>query len=66
MQMNDWIRDNIELPASALQELASSRALAVKQELVAQHGLAPDRASIKPVDLGADDKPGRQVTMEVN
>jgi len=66
MQMNDWMRDNVELHSSALQELASSRALAVKQLLVTQFGLEANRASVKPVDLGADDKPGRQVTMEVN
>jgi len=66
MQMNDWMRDNVELHSSALQELASSRALAVKQLLVTQFGLEANRATVKPVDLGADDKPGRQVTMEVN
>ena len=65
MQMNDAMRDNIELPATALQELAAQRALAVKQTLVADLGLAADRAYVKPTDLGADKTPGRQATLNV-
>lgn len=65
MQMNDAMRDNIELKAGALQELASRRAIAVKEKLVAEHGLAAERAFIKPVDLGIDKNPGLQVTMDV-
>jgi hypothetical protein len=65
MQMNDAMRDNIELAPGALQELAAHRALAVKQMLVADLGLAADRAFVKPVDLGADKYPGLQTTLEV-
>jgi hypothetical protein len=65
MQMNDAMRDNIELESSALQNLAAQRALAVKQLLVADMGLATDRAFVKPVDLGADKNPGLQATLEV-
>ncbi|MDB6060082.1 MAG: hypothetical protein JWM78_185 [Verrucomicrobiaceae bacterium] len=66
MQMNDAMRDNVELPSSALSELANRRALAVKQLLVTDIGLAADRAFVKPVDIGADKTPGATVTMEVN
>lgn len=65
MQMNDAMRDNIELPASALQELAAQRALTIKQALVADLGLAADRAFVKPSDLGADKDPGPFATMTV-
>lgn len=65
MQMNDSMRDNVELDPRALDELAGRRALAVKQALVADRGLAPDRATIAPVDLGADKHPGLHVTMTV-
>jgi uncharacterized protein involved in outer membrane biogenesis len=63
MQMNDSMRDNVELDPRALDELAGRRALAVKQALVTERGLAPERAAIAPVDLGADKHPGLHVTM---
>lgn len=63
MQMNDSMRDNVELDPRALDELAGRRALAVKQALVTERGLAPERATIAPVDLGADKNPGLHVTM---
>lgn len=65
MQMNDAMRDNEELEPSALPQLAAQRAIAVKQLLVADLGLAADRAFVNPVDLGADKNPGLQVTMQV-
>ena len=65
MQMNDAMRDNLELPSGALQELASRRALAVKQTLVTDLGLAPERTIINAVDLGADKNPGVLATFEV-
>jgi hypothetical protein len=63
MQMNDAMRDNIELEPRALDELAGRRALAVKQALVTDRGLGADRATIAPIDLGADKNPGLQVTL---
>jgi hypothetical protein len=66
MQMNDAMRDNIELPSSALSELANRRALAVKQLLVTTLALPVERVSVNPVDLGADKNPGPQATLEVN
>ena len=66
MQMNDAIRDNIELSSDALQKLADRRAIAVKQLLVTDMGLPADRAVIKAVDLGADKDPGLTATMAVN
>jgi hypothetical protein len=63
MQMNDSMRDNVELDPRALDELAGRRALAVKQALVADRGLAPERAAIAPVDLGTDKNPGLHATM---
>jgi uncharacterized protein DUF748 len=63
MQMNDAMRDNIELDPRALDELAARRALAVKQALVTERGLAADRATLMPVDLGADKTPGLQATL---
>ncbi len=65
MQMNDAMRDNMELMPNALQELAGSRALAVKQILVAEHGLAADRVFVKPTDLGTDQNLGAIATMSV-
>lgn len=65
MQMNDAMRDNIELPPSALPDLAAERALALKQALVTEHGLAADRAFVKPTDLGADKTPGPFATLTV-
>ena len=65
MQMNDAMRDNEELPASALSQLAAQRALAVKQALVTNFGLPADRAYLKPVDLGADKHPGLLATLQV-
>lgn len=65
MQMNDAMRDNVELEPNALQDLAAHRALAVKQLLVADMGLAADRAFVKPADLGADKTPGLQATLQV-
>ena len=65
MQMNDAMRDNEELEPSALPQLAANRALAVKQLLVTDMGLAADRAFIKPVDLGSDQNPGLHTTMQV-
>lgn len=65
MQMNDTMRDNIELPPTALQELAADRALVVKQMLVTDHGLSADRVFVKPTDLGADETSGAVVTMAV-
>lgn len=65
MEMNDAMRDNVELDPRALDDLAARRALAVKQALVAERGLAPDRATVAPVDLGADKAPGRHVTMDL-
>jgi len=65
MQMNDAMRDNVELEPRALDELASRRALAVKQALVTERGLAADRATLTPVDLGADKNPGLHVTFAV-
>src|SRR5690606_18345189 len=44
MQMNDAMRDNIELPSSALLDLATRRGLALKQALIVEHCLAADRA----------------------
>jgi hypothetical protein len=66
MQMNDAMRDNIELPSSALPELASRRALSVKQSLITTMGLPTERATVKPVDLGADKSPGLHATLDVN
>jgi hypothetical protein len=63
MQMNDSMRDNVELDPRALDELAARRALAVKQALVAERGLAAERATIAPVDLGTDKLPGLHATM---
>ncbi len=65
MQMNDAMRDNEELDPAALQQLAARRALAVKQALVTELGLAADRVFVKPVDFGADKNPGLQATMQV-
>ncbi|HET8711322.1 MAG TPA: DUF748 domain-containing protein, partial [Spongiibacteraceae bacterium] len=65
MQMNDAMRDNIELAPEALQDLAAQRALAIKQMLVADLGLAADRAFVKPADLGADKNLGPYVSMGV-
>lgn len=66
MQMNDAMRDNVELSSDALQKLADRRAFVVKQLLVTDMGLPADRALIKPADLGADKNPGLYATMEVN
>lgn len=65
MQMNDAMRDNIELPSSALLDLATRRGLALKQALIVEHGLAADRATAVPVELGSDEKPGLHATMDV-
>lgn len=65
MQMNDAMRDNLELPSTALQELASRRALTVKQVLIADLGLATERVTVNAVDLGADQNPGLSATFEV-
>lgn len=63
MQMNDSMRDNVELDPRALDELAGRRALAVKQALVTDRGLAAERAAVAPVDLGTDKNPGLHATM---
>jgi hypothetical protein len=63
MQMNDSMRDNVELDPRALDELAGRRALAVKQALVADRGLSAERAAVAPVDLGTDKNPGLHATM---
>ena len=65
MQMNDAMRDNIELAPGALQDLAAERALAVKQMLVTEHGLPADRVFVKPTDLGADKNLGAFATFAV-
>lgn len=65
MQMNDAMRDNVELEPLALQQLAARRALAVKQVLVTDMGLAAKRAFVKPADLGDDKNQGLKATLEV-
>lgn len=65
MQMNDAMRDNIELPPRALDDLATRRAVTVKQTLVIEHGLAADRIAIAPVDLGTDKLPGLHATLAI-
>ncbi len=65
IQMNDAMRDNLELPSTALQELAGRRALTVKQALVADLGLATERVTVNSVDLGADQNPGLSATFQI-